>query len=36
MSSQEPSKSDVDTILKRVRALSSNKVKFFVVIFLFV
>jgi ADP-ribosylation factor GTPase-activating protein 2/3 len=25
MSSQEPSKSDVDTILKRVRALSSNK-----------
>jgi ADP-ribosylation factor GTPase-activating protein 2/3 len=33
MSSQEPSKSDVDTILKRVRALSSNKVKFFFVIF---
>lgn len=32
MSSQEPSKSDVDTILKRVRALSSNKVKYFFIL----
>ena len=29
MSSQEPTKTDVDTILKKLRALSANKVSFF-------
>ena len=27
MSSQEPSKTDVDTILKRLRSMPANKVK---------